>query len=126
MVLSAAQAGGPAVLVSPDDVLIMPQLVKSFRNRKRLIDATPGFEAAIHRFGLPFHKRESAFRARRFPFVEKVGAVNLRVRVRAGFVRPEGAGNTAEHGLRRAEIERAFKARHVNEILYAAGFPIGR
>ncbi len=122
----AAQSGGPAFLETPDDLRIHPPIVKRLRDRERLIDPAPGFEAAIHRFRLPFHKGKSAFRARRFPFVEKIGPVNLGARIRPGFVRTEGAGDADQNRLSRAQVEGVFPARHVDEILQPARFAIGR
>src|SRR5205814_8180248 len=82
-------------------------------------------ESSIHGFGLPFHKREPTFGMRAFPFVKQVATVNLRPRVRAGFVRTERAGNSRQHHLRRAKIHRIFPARNPDEILETTYFAIG-
>ena len=89
MQIISAHAGGPSLCKSPDDLRIHAPIVKGFRNRERLVDAASGFKTAIHRLGLPFYERETAFRARRLPFVKKIGAVNLGARIGAGFVRSE-------------------------------------
>src|SRR4029077_5712129 len=80
---------------------------------------------SIHHFGLPFHEREATFGMRALPFVKQVTTVNLGARIRAGFVRTERAGNSRQHHLRRAEINRVLPARDPDEILETAHFSIG-
>ena len=95
----AADAGDPAFLETPEHLRIHPPIVEGLSDRERIIEAAPRFEAAIHRFGLPFHERKSAFGPRALPFVEEIAAVNLGVRVRAGVVGTERAGDADEDGL---------------------------
>src|SRR5262249_36233891 len=110
---------------SPKHLRVESPVVKRFRDRKRLLLAEAGFEPAIHEFGLPFHKRKSAFGLLALPFVEKIGAVELCPRVSAGLVRAKCAGDSGEHNLRRRKIDRIFPARNPDEIFQAAQFAVG-
>jgi hypothetical protein len=74
----ATNPGNPSFFESPKNLLITSPIVKRLRDRKRFVHAAPCFKTAIHELGLPFHEREAAFGIRAFPFVEKIGAVNLR------------------------------------------------
>ncbi len=122
----AAHTGHPAFFESPKNLRIHSPVVKRLRDRKRLVDSAASFEAAIHRFGLPFHEREATLGVRAFPFVEKIGAINLRARIRAGFIRTERAGNSREHNLRGTQINGIFPTRNPDKILQAARLAIGR
>src|SRR5438105_6072047 len=99
--------------------------MERFRDRKRFVHPATGFEAAIHKFGLPFHEGKSAFGVRAFPFVEKVPSVNLRSRISTGLVRSERARNSGQHNLRRGQIDRIFPTRNPNEIFETANLAIG-
>src|SRR5207249_6135005 len=66
----SSNASDPAFFESPEHLGINPPIVKRFSDRKRIIRDMAGFESAIHEFGLPFHKWETAFGTRAFPFVE--------------------------------------------------------
>src|SRR5207253_6762433 len=105
----------PSLFESPEDLRIRAPVMKRFGHGERFVDAAPGLEAPIHHFRLPFHKRETSFRVRAFPFVKQIAAVNLRARVAAGFVRPERARRTKKNGLCLAQIEGIFKTRNPNE-----------
>ena len=74
----AANSGDPSFFESPKNLRIKSPIVKRFRDRKRFVHTAPCFKTAIHELGLPFHEWEAAFGIRAFPFVEKIGAVNLR------------------------------------------------
>src|SRR5437660_7853387 len=124
MAIVATKTCDPSFVKTPQHLGIQSPIVECLRNRKTLIDAAPGLESSIHHFGLPFHEREPTFGMRAFPFVKQVATVNLRARVRAGFVRTERAGNSRQHHLRRAEINRVLPARNPDEILKTTRFSI--
>src|SRR5438874_1264428 len=124
MEIVATKTCDPSFVKTPQHLGIQSPIVECLRNRKTLIDAAPGLESSIHHFGLPFHEREPTLSMRAFPFVKQVTTVNLRPRIGAGFVRTERAGNSRQHYLRRAEINRIFPARNPDEILETARFAI--
>src|SRR2546423_2144655 len=80
----AANADDPTFLESPKDLRIHSPVPKRFADREQIIEAAPGFVAAIHSFGLPFHERETAFGPGALPFVKKIGPVNLGLGIRSG------------------------------------------
>src|SRR5438045_6371696 len=82
--------------------------------------------AAIHRFGLPFHKGKTPFSMGAFPLVKKVCPVNLSSRICTGLVGTERSRNSSQHRLGVAQVKRIFKARDPDEILQAARLAIGR
>src|SRR5438552_7180925 len=99
--------------------------MKRFCDRKWFVDAAAGFKTAIHELGLPFHEWKAAFRICAFPFVEKIGAVNLRPRIRTSLIRAKGAGNSSEYHLGWTKVDRIFPARNPNKILQPAQLAIG-
>ena len=117
-------SGDPSLFETPKKLGVHPPIVKCFCNRKRFVDATAGLETPIHQFRLPFHKRETAFRVRTFPFVKEVAAINLRPRIRARFIGAKSARRPDEHCLRVTQVERIFPARNPDQILQAAQFAI--
>src|SRR5438552_16249648 len=56
----AAHTSDPSFFESPQHLRIHPPIVERLGDRERFIDAATGFETAIHRFGLPLHKRKTA------------------------------------------------------------------
>ena len=126
MEIIAADADDPAFLESPKDLRIKTPVTKRFIDRERIVQTAAGFEAAIHRFGLPFHERETAFRVGAFPFVEKIGAVDLGMIVSAGVVHAERAGCAEKNGLRVARIKRSLEPRHIKHVVERAGIAVDR
>src|ERR1041385_3203152 len=100
--------------------------MKCFGDRERIVHSVPGFESAIHEFGLPLHKWKTALGVRAFPFVEKIAAVNLRPRISTSLVGPERSGETRQHHLSCAKIDRVFQAWNPDKVFQPAQFAVGR
>src|SRR5439155_11945708 len=126
MYIVATNASHPSFFESPQYLRIHSPIVKRFRDRKRVISAVASLEAAIHRFGLPFHKRKTAFGMGAFPLVKQVCAINLSSRICARLVGSKRTRNASQHHLRWTKIDRIFEARNPNKILQAARLTIGR
>src|SRR2546430_13460380 len=62
-------------LKKKQELRVHPPVIKGLTDGKRFSKSAAGFEAPIHRLGLPFHKRKSPFGPRALPFIEEVAAV---------------------------------------------------
>src|SRR2546430_1201601 len=63
---------------------------------------------------------------RAFPFIEKIGAINLGMIVGAGVVHPKCAGRAKENGLGVARVKRSLETRYVKHVVEGARVTIDR